>query len=171
MSELIFAPGQPFPDFSLPAVSPQSGAASTSPGTSTLSLGDLRGRPFVLFVYPKDATCGCTLEACGFRDLHPQFQELGVQILGLSRDRPSAHCRFIVNQELPYPLLSDASQETMKAWGLIYASSMYGKPVTKVARTTVLVDAAGTVRRVWEGVSPPGHASEVLATCRDLLRS
>jgi len=161
--ELALRAGQPMPAFSLPMVCAQS--------TSTCTLGDLRGQPFVLFIYPKDGTCDCTLVAQNFRDLHARFDELKVQVLGLSRDSVGAHRKFIAAQSFPFALLSDASQETMKSWGLIYNATMYGKPVTKVRRTTVLVDADGVVRRVWEKVAAAGHADEVLEACAQMARS
>lgn len=152
---------QPFPDFSLPVALPAG-------EQSTLSRAELSGKPFVLFVYPKDATSGCTIEVCGFRDLHPEFEKLNVVVLGLSRDSMRSHLRFIHNQNLPYALLADADQSTLKAWNLIQQATMYGKPVTKVLRTTYLVDGAGVLRRVWENVTPLGHAAEVLEACRNL---
>ena len=164
--ELIFREGEAVPDFSLACVRRE----GESLATSTCTLDSLRGRPFVLFIYPKDATCDCTLVANDFRDLHAEFEALGVQVLGLSRDTGSAHRKFITAQEFPFALLSDSSQETMKAWGLIYAATMYGKPVTKVRRTTVLVNAAGIVRKVWQKVAPVGHAAEVLEACKHLER-
>ena len=161
--ELAFRVGEPMPDFALPMVS--SGA------TSTCTPENLRGRPLVLFIYPKDATCDCTLVAQGFRDLHAQFEDLEVQVLGLSRDSVGAHQKFIAAQEFPFALLSDNFQDTMKRWGLIYHATMYGKPVTKVRRTTVLASAEGIVARVWEKVAPIGHAQEVLEACHALARS
>ena len=151
------------PDFLLHEVSAQ--------GENARTLTGLLGAPFVLFIYPKDATCDCTLVAQGFRDLHSQFGDLNVQVLGLSRDTPGAHKKFIAAQELPFALLSDRSQETMKSWGLIYEATMYGKPVTKVRRTTILVSREGIVARVWEKVAPVGHAEEVLEACRIMARS
>ncbi len=165
--ELVLRPGQPMPDFALPLVS----SAATGTPSSTCGLEDLRGRPFILFIYPKDGTCDCTLVAQQFRDLHARFEELKVRILGLSRDSLGAHKKFIAAQELPFALLSDSSQETMKRWGLIYPSTMYGKPVTKVRRTTVLVDAGGMVHQVWEKVAPEGHAAQVLEACVEMARS
>jgi peroxiredoxin Q/BCP len=160
---LAFQVGAPAPDFSLPCVLGEQ--------ASTCARQDLLGRPWVLFIYPKDNTCDCTLVAQNFRDLHTEFEALGVQVLGLSRDSVGAHKKFIAAQSFPFALISDSSQETMKSWGLIYAATMYGKPVTKVRRTTVLVDAAGMVARVWEKVAPNGHALEVLEACKYLRRS
>jgi len=163
LSSLIFRLSAPMPAFALPLV--------CAAATSTCTLEGLRGQPFVLFIYPKDATCDCTLAAQEFRDLHAQFEAVGVQILGLSRDSVGAHRKFIAAQQLPFGLLSDAAQETMRSWGLIYEATMYGKPVTKVQRTTVLVDAAGMVRQVWQKVVPAGHAAQVLEACRGLAGS
>jgi peroxiredoxin Q/BCP len=150
----------PLPDFTLPVVVPNANGATGS----TLSRAELAGTPFVLFIYPKDATSGCTIEACGFRDLHPQFEELDVKVLGLSRDTLRSHVRFIEAQRLPYPLLSDAQQIVIRGWGLLQNATMYGKPVTKVKRTTLLVDGQGVVRRLFTDVQPIGHAEEVLQT-------
>lgn len=157
--------GQPLPDFDLPAAIPgESGMTG-----STLSRADLRGKPFVLFVYPKDATSGCTVEACEFREQYSAFQQLGVEVLGLSRDTLSSHRRFIENQQLPYPLLADKEQIVVRGWGLLKDATMYGKPVTKVQRTTFLVDEAGVVRRIFTDVQPLGHAAAVLEAAREIV--
>jgi peroxiredoxin len=162
-SEIAFRVGEPMPEFSLPMVAGES--------ASTCTLDSLRGKAFVLFVYPKDATCGCTLEAQGFRDLHEEFAALDVQVLGLSRDTIGAHKKFIAAQSFPFSLLADSKQEYLKRWGLIYEAKMYGKPVTKVRRTTVLNGADGVIQRVWQSVEPVGHAVQVLEACRELARS
>ncbi len=159
--------GFALPDFDLPVATPNSG--STAPRSSTLSNADLAGVPFVLFVYPKDATSGCTVEANEFRDLHHEFEELGVKILGLSRDNIRSHERFIEAQNLPYALLADKEQTVIRDWDLLQDAKMYGKAVTKVRRTTFLVDAKGIVRQVFENVQPPGHAREVLLAARALM--
>lgn len=159
--------GFALPDFDLPVALPPE--QSTAPQSSTLSNADLAGAPFVLFVYPKDATSGCTVEACNFRDLHHEFRELGVTILGLSRDNVRSHARFIEAQNLPYPLLADKDQTVIRDWDLLQDATMYGKPVTKVRRTTFLVDAKGIVRQVFENVQPLGHAQEVLLAARALM--
>ena len=151
--------GQNLPDFQLPIALPD--------GTlSTCSLADFRGAPVVIFFYPKDATSGCTIEVCGFRDAYAEFQKSGVKVLGVSRDKASTHKRFIENQNLPYPLLADAEQTLLRACNLIVNKTMYGKPVTKVLRTTFALDENGTILRVWENVTPLGHAQEVLQFLR-----
>ncbi|HEX8551623.1 MAG TPA: peroxiredoxin [Abditibacteriaceae bacterium] len=135
---------------------------STVDSERTLTNAHFAGRAFVLFIYPKDATSGCTLEAQQFAALYPEFQKHGVEIVGLSRDALSAHRKFIAAQNLPFALLSDKEQTTLRAWDLIVNATMYGKPVTKVARTTIAVDAKGVVQRIWRNVTPAGHAQEVL---------
>lgn len=132
---------------------------------------DFMGQTFVLFVYPKDATPGCTIEAQGFRDAHAEFKKIGVEVVGLSRDALSAHRRFIVAEELPYTLLADKEQTWLRENDLIKNATMYGRPVTKVARTTVLVDAKGIVRRIWNDVTPTGHAAEVLEAVREYMKA
>lgn len=151
--------GQLLPSFNLPAVTP---IADGTTSQITLSNADFAGSPWVLFVYPKDATSGCTIEVCEFREAFAEFDKLHVKLVGLSRDKLGAHHRFITNQNLPYPLLSDAEQSTLRSWGLIAHKTMYGKPVTKVLRTSFVMDEKNRVLKVFENVSPPGHAREVL---------
>ena len=123
----------------------------------------------MLFFYPKDATPGCTVEACGFRDEYSLFRQLGVSVVGISRDKVSAHLKFIENQNLPYPLLADAEKSLIGACNLIVPKTMYGKPVTKILRTTVVLDENGVVLKIYENVKPPGHAREVLDFVRQYL--
>lgn len=150
---------EPFPKISL--------QATNFRGVQThVTNAQLKGHPFVLFVYPKDATCGCTLVAQGFSELYSEFRELGIEVYGLSRDTLRSHSKFIEKAELPFPLIADDGGNWMRAHDLIYASKMYGKPVTKVSRTTVFVDEAGIVQEKWENVSPEGHAQAVLESLR-----
>ncbi len=156
--------GQQVPEFSLAAIDFR--------GTQTqISPVSLAGKPFVLFVYPRDNTPGCSVEAIGFRDKWLDFRELGVEVLGLSRDSVRTHGNFIKKNELPYPLLADERRELIGPWGLIINAQMYGKDVTKTARTTYFVDGEGIVREVWEEVAPPGHAAQVLAWVKEFLGS
>lgn len=163
MSESIPSAGQSLPFFSLPAAFPSS---YNSP-EKVLSNTDFAGSSWVLFVYPKDATSGCTIEVCEFREAYAEFEKLNIKIVGLSRDKVSAHHKFIVNQNLPYPLLSDAEQTFLKRLNLITQSTMYGKPVTKVLRTTFVMDGKNKILKTFENVTPLGHAAEVL----DFLRN
>lgn len=158
MSDHLPHIGQPLPEISLPAVRKQGAHFEES----TVTNAALSGKPFVLFIYPKDATSGCTIEACQFADLYEDFQKIGIEVIGISRDKLSAHKRFITNQNLPYPLASDDGATVIKSWGLLVNKTMYGKPVTGVLRTTIFVDKNGIVRQVWEKVTPAGHAAEVL---------
>ncbi len=151
-------PGQNFPDFTLPVAIPRGDEIEQG----TLSLSDLKGAPAVLFFYPRDATSGCTIEVCGFRDEYAGFEKLGIKVIGISRDKLSAHLRFIKNQELTYPLLADADQTLIKACNLLKDGTMYGKPVTKVLRSTFVLDENGVVLKTFENVTPLGHAKEVL---------
>jgi len=155
---------QPFPAFSLPAAIPgEAGSTET-----TLNNASFAGKPFVLFVYPRDNTPGCTIEANGFSEYYAEFQAAGIAVAGISRDSVRSHCGFIKKQGLPYPLLADDGGSLLNEWGLISEGSMYGKPVTRVARTTYLIDGAGVIRQIWEKVSPPGHAQAVLEAARQL---
>lgn len=162
MSETIPSKGQ-FPTFSLPAVIP----SGTDAQEKVLSNDDFKGSRWVLFVYPKDATSGCTIEVCEFREAHEEFEKLNVKLVGLSRDKVSAHHKFIANQNLPYPLISDAEQSLLKELNLIVQATMYGKPVTKVLRTTFVIDEKNQILKTFEKVTPLGHAAEVL----DFLRN
>jgi peroxiredoxin Q/BCP len=155
-------PGQPFPHFSSAAAIPNGDEVTQS----NLSLEDFQGTPLVIVFYPRDATPGCTIEVCGFRDEFPGFKRLGVKILGVSRDKVTAHVRFIKNQNLPYPLLADPDLNLINSCHLLINKTMYGKPVTKVLRSTFALDENGIVERVWEGVTPLGHAKEVLEYMR-----
>jgi peroxiredoxin Q/BCP len=155
----------PFPPFSLSAAVPQ---PDGSIDQNTLTLESFAGKPLVLFIYPKDNTSGCIIEVCGFRDMYGQFKEAGIAVVGISRDTVRSHINFIKKQELPYPLLADPEQSTLKEWQLIVNKTMYGKPVTKVLRTTFLIDKTGNLRHIWENVTPLGHAEAVLEHARSM---
>lgn len=152
-------PGKLVPDFTLPD---QDG--------NPVSLSDFKGKTVVLFFYPKADTPGCTIEACEFRDNFPKFkklQEQGVVILGISRDTPKAQKKFKDKFDLPYTLLADADQQIVKDWDLIRQKTMYGKPVTGVARTTFVIGPDRKLIHIFENVKPEGHAEEVLALLKE----
>ncbi len=154
---------QPLPPFDLPAVNYR--------GEKTqLSNEKLAGKPYILFVYPKDQTPGCTLEAEGLRDIFVELRDLGVEIYGLSRDNIKAHEKFIKKSELPYSLIADEKQATLNSWGLIYDSKMYGKPVTKVSRVTMFVENNQVVQ-LWDRVVPSEHADEVLEWVEERMKA
>lgn len=150
--------GAPLPPFSLHAVVPDESGAQEE----VLTNESLRGRPHILFFYPKDATCDCTVEACEFRDLYAEFQKLGFDVIGVSRDSVGAHRKFIANQQLPFPLISDKPRTLIEGLNLLVHTTMYGKPVTKVLRHTFVIDADGIVRHEFVKVKSLGHARQVL---------
>lgn len=167
MNENLPTIGQTLPPFELPQVLAGENGAAKAPASTCSE--DLRGRAHVLFVYPRDATSGCTIEVCGFRDLHDEFASLNIGILGLSRDTIGAHRKFIDAQNLPFGLLADTEQSVLGAWDLIAPGTMYGKPVTKVRRTTLLIDENLIVRQIWREVTPLGHATQVLCWAQQNL--
>lgn len=129
---------------------------------STLKLADLRGRPVVVYFYPKDATPGCTTEARDFRDLYPEFREHGGEIVGVSRDSAASHAKFRDKQALPFPLVADVDETWCKAFGVLGEKTLYGRKFIGVIRSTFLIDAQGTLVAEWRGVRVPGHAAAVL---------
>lgn len=131
-------------------------------------LKDLAGKWVVLYFYPKDATPGCTAEAQAFRDAKSAFEERGAVILGVSKDSIASHQKFAEKHGLDFALLSDPSGEVIEkycAWG---EKNMYGKKTMGILRTTVLIDPAGKVRRIWPKVRVKGHVEEVLAALDEL---
>jgi len=133
-----------------------------------VALKSLQGQPVVLFFYPKDDTPGCTKEACGFRDALPDFTALDCAVYGVSKDGETSHVKFRDKFELTFPLLSDVDIQLCEAVGVWKERSMYGKKFMGVERTTVLLDAAGVIRKIWRKVKVDGHMDEVLAELRSL---
>lgn len=129
----------------------------------TVSLQLLIGKPVVLYFYPKDDTPGCTREACEFRDITPQLEKLGVQVVGVSADPVQSHAKFAQKYQLPFPLWSDPEKKLLKQFGAIGEKSMFGKKYIGIKRMTVILDAFGNRIKVWENVNPATHAQEVLA--------
>ena len=133
-----------------------------------VSLTDFKGKPVVLFFYPRADTPGCTIESCGFRDAFEQFQKKGIVVLGISRDTVKDQKKFKDKYDLPYDLLADPDMELINRYDLVKPKNMYGKLVKGVKRTTYLIapaDAQGKQRLIhtFEEVKPGGHAEEVLA--------
>ncbi|MGB6007235.1 peroxiredoxin [Castellaniella sp.] len=129
----------------------------------------LQGTPFVLYFYPKDNTPGCTTESQDFRDLHGQFQAIGCQIYGISRDSLKSHENFTDKQSLPFPLISDPDEALCGLFAVMKQKNMYGKQVRGIDRSTFLIDRRGVLIQEWRGVRVPGHAEEVLQAARNLL--
>lgn len=144
--------GRMAPDFTL----------ATDDG-STLQLKSLRGRPVVLFFYPKDDTTTCTQEACEFRDLFPRFDGAKAVVLGVSPDNVKSHAKFKTKYALPYTLLADTEKKVVTKYDVWKEKSMYGRKYMGVIRTTFVIDAKGKVRRIFENVKANGHAAEVMA--------
>jgi peroxiredoxin Q/BCP len=143
--------GQPVPPFSL----------SDDQG-GTVTPQTLAGSWTVLYAYPKDATPGCTTEACDFRDSWARVQAAGAKVYGISKDSVVSHQKFRANQALPFPLLSDPDKALLAPLGAFGKKVMYGKETEGIIRSTFLIDPKGVIRHVWPKVSVKGHVQEVL---------
>jgi peroxiredoxin Q/BCP len=148
------SPGDAAPDFTLPA-----------DDGSTVSLADLRGSKVVLYVYPAAMTPGCTAQACDFRDDLSAFTAAGYRVLGLSPDPVAKLQRFRDKEGLTFPLLSDPDKGVLTAYGAYGEKQLYGKTVTGVIRSTIVVDARGDVEAAFYNVKATGHVAKLL---RDL---
>ena len=148
--------GELAPDFTL-----------TSDAGQPVTLSSLRGKPGVLYFYPRDDTPGCTRQACGIRDVYDDFQERGVVVLGVSRDSPQAHVRFRDRYGLPFTLLSDSDHEVSERYGVWVEKETNGRKSMGIERSTFLIDKDGRVARAMYGVKPDGHAELVLGALPD----
>jgi len=143
--------GDTAPDFDLP-----------TDGGGRIRLSELRGKPVVVYFYPKDDTSGCTREAQDFTALMPEFAARGVRVVGISPDNVAAHDKFRTKYDLAVTLASDVERAVLEAWGVWVEKSLYGRKYMGVERTTVLVDGEGKVAAVWPKVKVAGHAAAVL---------
>ncbi|MBP5993399.1 MAG: thioredoxin-dependent thiol peroxidase [Candidatus Moranbacteria bacterium] len=146
------------PDFSLPD---QSGVVHT--------LSSYRGRPVVLYFYPKDDTPGCTLEACSFRDAYARFKRAGIVVLGVSADPVRKHARFAEKYALPFTLLADEEKSVVERYGVWAKKKFMGREYMGILRTTFLIDPKGKIAKIYENVKPEAHADAVLADVKALL--
>ena len=137
-------------------------------GGGRVSLKALRGRPVVLYFYPKNDTSGCTKEACGFRDAEPDFSGVKAAVIGVSRDSVASHDKFKAKHGLNFTLAADEDGKVCEAYGTWVEKSMYGRKYMGIDRATFLIDREGVVRRVWRKVKVPGHVEEVLAAVKAL---
>ena len=128
-----------------------------------VKLSDYKGKKLVLYFYPKDMTPGCTKEACGFRDDHTELKRRGVEVVGVSADNQALHQKFTDTYSLPFTLLSDPNHETMETYGAWGEKNMYGKKVTGVLRSTVLIDEDGRIAHVFRKVKTDTHSRDVIA--------
>ena len=156
MSEWV-QEGQEAPDFTL----------RTDRGEE-LRLSSLRGRPVVLYFYPKDDTPGCTKEACAFRDRRPELAAHGAAVLGVSPDDVASHAAFRDKYSLDFPLLADTGHEVAERYGAWRERERDGRTSHGIQRSTFLVDGDGVVRKVWRTVDVREHDGEVLAALQDL---
>ena len=128
----------------------------------TVKLAELKGKPVVLYFYPKDDTPGCTREACSFRDHYGALKKKGAVLLGVSKDAEASHTRFAEKYSLPFPLLVDADHAVAEAYGAWGEKTLYGRKFMGLIRSTFLIGADGKVKKVWPKVKVDGHTEEVL---------
>jgi thioredoxin-dependent peroxiredoxin len=147
----VLQEGQAAPEFELP-----------SDDGAPVRLSSLRGRPVVLYFYPKDDTPGCTAQACGLRDSYDAFRERGAVVLGVSPDDENSHRRFKRKYELPFTLLADADHDVAERYGVWVEKNSYGRKSMGIRRSTFVIDAEGRVAKALYGVKPEGHAELVL---------
>ena len=132
-----------------------------------VSLKDFKGKDVIVYFYPKDDTPGCTKEACGFRDLWGDIQQLGAVVLGVSPDGAASHQKFVTKYNLPYTLLSDPDKKTMEKYGAYGEKKMYGRTTLGVIRSTVWVGPDGKVKKHWRRVPKAAdHTAKVLEALR-----
>jgi peroxiredoxin Q/BCP len=151
--------GDKAPDFALPAEDGE-----------TIKLSALKGKPAVLYFYPKDDTSGCTMEAKDFTRLAPDFRKAGVEVIGVSPDSVDSHQKFRKKYDLAIRLGTDADKAVANAYGVWVEKSMYGRKYLGVERSTFLIDKAGRIAKSWRKVKVPGHAEEVLAAAKALAK-
>jgi peroxiredoxin Q/BCP len=142
--------GRPAPSFTL-----------KSDSGEEVSLSDFRGKPVVLYFYPKDDTPGCTAEACDFREMFPRFKKSGAVILGLSPDSVKSHVKFKQKFDLPFTLLADEDHAVAEKYGVWQQKKMFATKYMGIVRTTFVIDAAGKVRNVFTVKKVAGHVDEV----------
>jgi len=151
------AEGDPAPDFELP-----------TDGGGRAHLKDLKGKPVVLYFYPKDDTSGCTAEAIAFNGLRAKFAAAGATVIGVSPDSAASHDKFKVKHDLKFALAADPGRSAIEAYGVWKEKSMYGRKYFGVERSTFLIGPDGRIAKIWRKVKIPGHADEVLAAAKAL---
>jgi peroxiredoxin Q/BCP len=152
------AEGAPAPAFSMPAS-----------GGRVVSSEGLKGKPYLLYFYPKADTPGCTKQACGVQEALPQLGKIGLEVIGVSPDPMPPIEKFAAKYKLTFPLASDADQKVASAYGTWVEKSMYGKTYMGMERSSFLVDGSGKVVKVWRKVKPEEHAAQVMEAAKGLL--
>jgi peroxiredoxin Q/BCP len=157
-----------------PAAGPAEGAAAPAfsmpaSGGRTVSSAGLKGKPYLLYFYPKADTPGCTKQACGVQEALPALGRLGLEVIGVSPDPMPPIEKFAAKYKLTFPLASDADQKVAAAYGTWVEKSMYGKTYMGMERSSFLVDASGKVAKIWRKVKPEAHAAEVMEAAKALL--
>jgi peroxiredoxin Q/BCP len=149
--------GDEAPDFDLSA-----------DGGRRVSLGGFKGRPLVVYFYPKDDTTGCTNEAKGFTEAAGDFAKAGVTVVGFSKDSVARHDKFKAKHGLTIPLGADVDGTMTEAYGVWVEKTLYGRKYMGIDRSTFLIDADGKITRTWRKVKVPGHVAQVLAAAQAL---
>lgn len=134
----------------------------------TISSSDFKGKPIVLYFYPKDDTSGCTKEACNFRDEFPKFGKMKAEIIGVSADSVESHKKFATKYKLPFNLLSDEKKEMVEKYGVWQEKSMYGRKYMGIVRTTFIIDASGKISNIFPKVKVDKHNQEVMEALKEL---
>ena len=154
---MTVAAGDKAPEFTMPAS-----------GGRTVSSAALTGKPYVLYFYPKADTPGCTKEACAFQEALPQLGHIGVEVIGVSKDKMKPIEKFADKYGLKFPLASDEGHAVADKYGTWVEKSMYGRKYMGMERSTFLVDKSGKIAKAWRKVSVTGHAAAVLAAAQAL---
>ena len=129
----------------------------------SVSLSDFLGKKVVVYFYPKDNTPGCTRQACAFAGAYSEFQEKGVEVIGISKDSVASHVKFAEKYNLPFTILSDPELLAIKAYGVWQEKKLYGKVSMGVVRTTFIIDEMGKIEKIMPKVKPDTNAAEILA--------
>ena len=154
---MSLAEGDKAPDFNM-----------TTDAGGSVSLADLKGRPVVLYFYPKDDTPGCTTEACGFRDLEADFSSVDATVIGVSRDSVKRHDKFKAKYDLNFALGSDEDGVVTEAYGVWVEKMNYGRSYMGIERSTFLIDGTGAIAKIWRKVRVKGHVDAVLEATKAL---
>jgi peroxiredoxin Q/BCP len=151
------AEGDKAPDFDMPAS-----------GGRRVSLKSFAGKPLVLYFYPRADTPGCTKEACAFQEALPQLGKIGIDVVGVSKDKMPPIEKFAAKYNLTFPLASDEKTGVAEAYGVWIEKSMYGRKYMGMDRATFLIDAKGRIAKIWRKVSVTGHAKAVMDAAKAL---